>query len=180
MTTSSSPSARPAVGPPLCLVTGAGGFVGGQLLRALSDSPVRIRAMVRDRARFAPETGVRCEIVEADVQDEASLIPALRDVDTAYYLIHAMGGDGDVVEQDRRSAATFAAAARQAEVHRIVFLGAIGYEADGDVSEHLTSRHEVEDLLAPAVPEFVAVRAAMAVGADSASFRTLVQIVDRM
>lgn len=178
--TTTDSGVRPTADPPLCLVTGASGFVGGRLLRALTDQPVRIRATVRDRDRFDPPTDVRHEIVEADVQDEASLVPALRGVDTAYYLIHAMDGHGDVVAQDRRSATTFASAARDAGVRRIVFLGAIGYAADEDVSEHLTSRHEVEQLLAPAAPEFVAVRAAMAVGADSASFRTLVQIVERM
>ncbi len=165
---------------PLCLVTGASGFVGGKLLAALAQQPVRIRATVRDRDRFDPPTDLRYEIVEADVQDAASLAAAMRDVDTAYYLVHAMDAGGDTAEQDRQSARTFAAAAAEAGVRRIVYLGAIGYRADGDVSEHLRSRHEVEELLAPAAPEFVAVRAAMAVGAGSASFRTLVQIVDRM
>jgi uncharacterized protein YbjT (DUF2867 family) len=161
-------------------VTGASGFVGGRLLRALADQPVQIRAMVRNRDRFDPPTDARFEIVEADVQDHATLAPALRDVDVAYYLIHAMSAKGDTAEQDRRSATAFAAAARDAGVRRVIFLGAIGYSDGEDVSEHLTSRHEVEELLAPAVPEFVAVRAAMAVGADSASFRTLVQIVERL
>ena len=136
--------------------------------------------MVRDRERFVPPDDVRFEIVETDVQDAGALIAAVRDVDTAYYLVHAMSATGDTVEQDRRSARTFATAAAEAGVRRIVYLGAIGYDPDTDVSEHLTSRHEVEQLLAPSVPEFVAVRAAMAVGAGSASFRTLVQIVERM
>lgn len=166
--------------PPLCLVTGAGGFVGGRLLTALADEPVRIRASVRDRERFVPPDDVPLEVVEADLQDAGSLGAAVRGVDTAYYLVHAMSSGGDAVEEDRRSAQTFAAAASEAGVRRIVYLGAIGYRPDEDVSEHLMSRHEVEELLAPAVSELVAVRAAMAVGAESASFRTLVQIVDRL
>lgn len=170
----------PTTNPPLCLVTGAGGFVGGRLLAALADEPVRIRASVRDRSRFAPPSGVRLESVEADLQDPASVRDAVRDVDTAFYLVHAMEGAGDAAERDRRSARTFAAAATDAGIRRIVYLGAIGYDPERDVSDHLASRHEVEELLAPAVPEFVAVRAAMAVGVESASFRTLVQIVDRL
>lgn len=161
-------------------MTGAAGFVGGRLLTALADEPVRIRASVRDRERFSPPTDVPLEIVEADLQDADSLPAAVRGVDTAYYLVHAMSAGGHAAEQDRKSATTFAAAAADAGVRRIVFLGAIGYRADEHVSGHLTSRHEVEELLAPAGPEFVAVRAAMAVGPTSASFRTLVQIVDRM
>lgn len=175
-----SPSDAAPPDPPLCLVTGARGFVGAKLLRALADEPVRVRAMVRDRERYAPPADVPSEIVEADIQDAGSLLAAVRDVDTAYYLVHAMDAGSDAAARDRRAAETFAAAAADAGVRRIVYLGAIGYDPDADVSEHLTSRHEVEELLAPAAPEFVAVRAAMAVGVDSASFRTLVQIVDRM
>lgn len=170
----------PATSAPLCLVTGAGGFVGGRLLRALADEPVRIRASVRDREGFAAPADVRLEIVEADLRDEGSLLAAVRGVDTAYYLVHAMEAAGDAAERDRRSARAFAEAATDAGLRRIVYLGAIGYDPEGDVSEHLSSRHEVEELLAPSVPEFVAVRAAMVVGAASASFRTLVQIVDRL
>ncbi len=167
-------------GTPLCLITGASGFVGRRLLTALADEPVRLRAMVRDRPGFDPPADGRFEIVEADAQDPTSLPPAVRDVQIAYYLIHSMDAKGDTAAHDRRSAQAFATAAARAGVRRIVFLGAIGYDPDGNASEHLSSRHEVEELLAPAAPEFVAVRAAMAVGAGSASFRTLVQIVDRM
>lgn len=176
----SVPDDSPPTDLPLCLVTGAGGFVGGRLLTALADQPVRIRASVRDRDRFSPPADVRLEIVEAELQDAGSVLAAVRGVDTAYYLVHAMEGAGDAAERDRRSARTFANAAADAGVRRIVYLGAIGYDPERDVSDHLASRHEVEELLAPAVPEFVAVRAAMAVGAASASFRTLVQIVDRL
>jgi uncharacterized protein YbjT (DUF2867 family) len=164
----------------LVLVTGATGYIGSQLLERLGGEDVRLRALVRDASRFEAPDGVEVETVEADLADPSSLAPALEGVDVVYYLVHSMGGKGDLAEQDREAATNYIDAAKAAGVRRTIYMGAVGYDPDGGSSKHLKSRHEVEELLAVGTPEVVIVRASMVVGAGSGSFKTLVQMVDRL
>lgn len=83
-------------------------------------------------------------------------------------------------DADRESAENFAAAARDAGLRRVVYLGGVSPGNDGADSEHLRSREEVEEILVDAGPELVALAASMVVGAESGSFRSMVQLVDRM
>jgi uncharacterized protein YbjT (DUF2867 family) len=159
------------------LLTGASGFVGGALLPALTATG-SIRCLVRDASRLGED--YRGLAVEADLGDAESLLPALEGMDEVYYLVHSMepGGDQGFVERDRVAAENYVRIAREAGVRRTIYLGGIG--GDEESSEHLASRREVEGLLEEAGPEFVALRASMIVGAASASFGTLVRLVDRL
>lgn len=125
----------------MILVTGATGYVGGRLLRALQREAEPVRCVARRpefvRHAHAPTT----EVVAGDVLDRASLEAALRGVRLAYYLVHSMGTHGSFVEEDRRGAQNFAAAARDAGVERIVYLGGLG-NADEELSPHLRSRQK--------------------------------------
>ena len=159
------------------LLTGASGFVGGALLPALLELK-GLRCLVRDASRLADSH--RSLAVEADLSDAESLIPALEGMDEVYYLVHSMepGGKESFSDRDRVAAENYVRMANQAGVRRTIYLGGVG--ADEEESEHLTSRREVEELLTEASPEFVGLRASMIVGANSASFGTLVRIVSRM
>jgi uncharacterized protein YbjT (DUF2867 family) len=109
-----------------------------------------------------------------------SIAPALVDVDTAYYLVHAMGaGEAGFEDRDRRGARAFAEAAAAAGVRRIVYLGGLGAPAD-DLSHHLASRHETGRMLAACATPVVEFRAGMVVAADSASFVMLDDLVKRL
>jgi uncharacterized protein YbjT (DUF2867 family) len=90
----------------------------------------------------------------------------------------AAGQDG-FRARDRRAAEQFAAAARAAGVRRVVYLGGL-VPATGAASAHLASRREVEDALAEAAPESLALRASIVIGARSRSFRFLVRLVERV
>ena len=159
------------------LLTGASGFVGGALLPALAEVG-GLRCLVRDATRLAEAS--RSLAVEADLTDVDSLAPALEGMDEVYYLVHSMepGGDETFSERDRAAAENYVRVASEAGVRRTIYLG--GVDGDDEVSEHIASRREVERILAEAGPEFVALRASMIVGAGSASFETLVRIVDRL
>jgi uncharacterized protein YbjT (DUF2867 family) len=161
----------------LTLITGATGFVGRHLLDALYGT-APLRCLARAAGDLDERPGL--EVVVGDLTEEETLTGALEGVDCAYYLIHSMeaGGDDDFAERDRRLARRMADASAEAGVRRLVYLG--GITADGDSSEHLDSRHEVQDILAGFGGEFVALRAAMIVGAGSASFDTLTEIVGRL
>jgi uncharacterized protein YbjT (DUF2867 family) len=109
---------------PLILLTGATGYIGGRLLRLLERRDVRLRCLVRRPEHLRPRVANTTELVQGDVLDPELLPGAFEGVDTAYYLIHSMGAARDFERDDRLGAANFAAAAKQAGVRRIIYLGA--------------------------------------------------------
>lgn len=88
-----------------------------------------------------------------------------------------MGGGGGYAERERVGAANFARMAKEEGVERVVYLGGLG---DDSASEHLSSRHQTALVLADQGPPLTYFRAAMVVGADSESYRTLRYLVGRL
>jgi uncharacterized protein YbjT (DUF2867 family) len=136
-----------------------------------------VRALVRDPSRAERLRAEGCEIVTGDVTDASSLQGAFEDVEVAYYLIHAMASGAGFEEREREGAVNFARAAREAGTARIVYLGGLG---DESVSKHLRSRHETALALRAEGPPLTYFRAAMVVGAESESYRTLRYLVKRL
>jgi uncharacterized protein YbjT (DUF2867 family) len=161
------------------LVTGATGFIGGRLARALADDGWQVRCLVRDRPRAGALADRGLELHEGDVLDAESLGGAGEEVEVAYYLVHAMGrgGDGDFEEQERRAARNFAEMAKREGVGRVVYLGGLG---DRPRSKHLRSRQRTAEILGEHGPPLTYFRAGMVVGAESESYRTLRYLVQRL
>jgi uncharacterized protein YbjT (DUF2867 family) len=159
------------------LVTGATGFVGGRLVPPLLDAGHEVSALVRDRSRYDAPEGVT--VFEGDVLEPSGLDEALDGIDAAYYLIHAMGGGGGFEERDRRGAHNFAKAAERAGVDRVLYLSGLGVDSD-DLSSHLRSRREVEQVLDRDGYDLTVLRAAIIVGHGSASFRIVRQLSSRL
>jgi uncharacterized protein YbjT (DUF2867 family) len=166
------------------VLTGATGYVGGQLLPRLLEAGHEVRCVVRDADRARAKLPQGASIVEGDVLDGTGLDEATAGADVAYYLVHSMGGGhgGEgFAARDRRAARTFGEAVARAGVARTIYLGGLEGAGDGDeASEHLRSRLEVAEVLAETVPELVHVRAAMIVGGDSASFQMLAGLVEHL
>jgi len=165
------------------LVTGVTGYIGGRLIDRLLAEGRPVRALARNPARLENPS---FEVAHGDVISGAGLREALDGCETAYYLIHSMarlpaanGGVSSFADRDRRAADNFARAAQEAGVDRIVYLG--GLMPPGDqVSRHLRSRLEVEEMLLDAIPGSTALRASIVIGARSSPFRLLVRLVERM
>jgi uncharacterized protein YbjT (DUF2867 family) len=184
VSTPDGPAGSDAAGDgPLCLVTGATGYVGGRLVPELLNAGHRVRCMVRSPGRLRDHPwSERVEVVRADLTDAAAVRSGLEGIDVAYYLIHAIGTGRDFADTDRSTARVFASAAKEAGVRRIVYLGGLGPlgEGAGRVSEHLRSRGEVgEILLASGVPTAV-LRAAVVIGSGSASFEMMRYLTERL
>jgi uncharacterized protein YbjT (DUF2867 family) len=159
------------------LVTGATGFVGSRLVPALLDAGHDVRALVRSPESYDPPDGV--DVAVGDLLDPDSLTGAFADVDAAFYLVHSMGTGGDFAERDRRAARNFVAGAEAAGVERVVYLGGLGDDGT-DLSEHLASRREVEAIFRESEVALTSLRAAVVVGAGSASFDVVYQLIDRL
>jgi uncharacterized protein YbjT (DUF2867 family) len=178
------------------LITGLSGFAGAALLPRLLEQGHEVRAIARDRDRVESTLNSTGSLGVADVDlhigdtvTGAGVLGAMRDIEVAYYLIHSMepSSGEPFPARERASAQTFASAAQAAGVRRIVYLGGllprnrtVHDREQVKVSSHLSSRYAVERILLDAVPESVALRASIVIGARSRSFRFLVRLVERM
>ncbi len=143
----------------------------------LSRSGADVRCLVRDPAKVERLEARGLDVQLGDVTDAASLKGAGEGIDVAYYLVHAMAGGGDFAARERRGASNFARMARREGVERVFYLGGLGGDS---ASKHLSSRHATAQVLAAEGPPLTYFRAAMVVGAQSESYRTLRYLVGRL
>lgn len=158
------------------LLTGATGFVGSRLYPRLKESGLEVVCASR-RPDQASQQHPDRTWVELDVSRPETLEPAMEDCRSALYLIHQISGS-DYVETERRSARRFAEAADRAGLERIVYLG--GVRPGGTPSKHLESRLETGRVLRQGPVSCVELRAAMIVGAGSASWQIVCDLASRL
>jgi uncharacterized protein YbjT (DUF2867 family) len=120
------------------------------------------------------------EIVEGDLSDTGTIRQAAEDIDAAYYLVHAMISAGeDYARRDRELATNFVNGLKGSPCKRIIYLGGLG-ELGPNLSDHLTSRREVAEILQTSKCATTVFRAAMIIGSGSASFEILRYLVERL
>ena len=162
----------------LILLTGATGYVGGRLLLELEGSGHRVRCLTRHPEALCRRVAQTTEVVKGDVLDATTLPAAMKGVRTAYYLVHAMASANSFEEEDRRAAHAFAAAAENAGVRRIIYLGGLG--SVGALSAHLRSRQEVGRILRESGVPTIEFRASIVIGSGSASFEMIRALVEKL
>jgi uncharacterized protein YbjT (DUF2867 family) len=166
------------------LVVGATGYVGGRLVPRLLSAGYRVRAMGRSLEKLACRPwghDPNVELAQGDVQDAEAMERAARGCGTAFYLVHSMTSQKKkFAESDRAGGRNMAKAAAAAGLDRIIYLSGLGDRENPDLSEHLRSRHEVEDILTEGPVPVVILRAAMILGAGSASFEMLRYLTERL
>ncbi len=161
------------------VVLGATGYLGTRLVPELLSAGHDVRVMARTPAKLddVPWRD-NVEVVEGDVTDPDQVRAALDGQEVLYYLVHSMLKT-DFVDTDARAAKTVARAATDAKLSRIVYMGGI-IAKDQKLSDHLASRAEVGRLLMESGVPTVELRAAVIIGAGSASFEMLRYLTERL
>lgn len=162
------------------LVIGATGYVGSRLVPAFLEAGHEVVAASSSQPR--PERfgwGHDVEWRRCDVTDAAQVVAALEGVDGVCYLVHSLDRRS-FADRDRVGAETVRDAVRASGVTRVVYLsGLVPDVATQDLSRHISSRLEVEEILAEAASatcSVVSLRAGVVVGAGSTSFEVVRQL----
>jgi uncharacterized protein YbjT (DUF2867 family) len=166
--------------PALVLVTGATGYIGGRLVTHLLEVGYRVRVFARqaDRLRDYPWIS-KVEVVEGDANDVAALNSALKSVDIAYYMLHALNLTDDFEKEEKVLAEKFATAALANKLKRIVYLGGIITKGQ-ELSPHLASRALTGEILRNSGVPTIELRAGVVIGSGSASFEMLRYLTERL
>jgi dihydroflavonol-4-reductase len=116
------------------LVTGATGFTGGHLARALVAQGRQVRALVRDKSRASALAAEGIELVEGDLRDAASLQRAVSGVERVYNIAAMYREAGLPAETYRAVNATavrdLIVSAKRAGVRRVVHCSTVGVHGD--------------------------------------------------
>ena len=161
------------------LVTGATGYIGGRLVRELLNEGLKVRVLVRDRAKTVGHSWANnVEVVLGDASSEDDLNRALEGVHTSYYLLHSLNAGAHFQEIENQMAQAFARAAKNQKVKQIVYLG--GINNDDTQSKHLSSRARVGEALRESGIPTIELRAGMVLGSGSASFEMLRHLTHRL
>jgi dihydroflavonol-4-reductase len=127
------------------LVTGATGFVGGAVARALVRAGVDVRVLIRSNSDFQNLSGLSVERVEGDLRNPASLQSALAGCHHLYHVAahYALWAKDPAIFYDVNVTGTrnVLSAARLAGVERTVYcstIGAIGLPPGGGLGSEET------------------------------------------
>lgn len=164
------------------LVIGSTGYIGNRLVGALLERDDTVIAAARDPQKLDVFWwSDRVERRDIDVTDAESVAAGVTsDLDAVVYLVHGMAAD-DFVDTDARAAEHMRDAVTAAGVERVVYLsGIIPPVAEDELSDHLTSRLQVERLLSESTARVITLRAALIIGQGSTSFELMSQLSERM
>lgn len=158
------------------LVLGASGYIGQHLVTRLSEQGFTVLAAARqiDRLKKQHLPGVECYSLDLNQPD--ALPALLAQVDTVYYLVHGMGEGGDFIRHERQVALNVRDALRKTPVNEVIFLSSLQV-AEEEQSDHLRARQITGDLLRESGVPVAEVRAGIIVGAGSAAFEVMRDMV---
>mgnify|MGYP005930638801 CR=1 FL=1 len=162
--------------PQRILVLGASGYIGQHLVQALSQQGHQVLAAARriERLEKLQLANVSCHKVDLTWPD--NLTPLLTDVDTVYYLVHGMGEGGDFIAHERQVAMNVRDALRSIPVKQLIFLSSLQAPRH-EQSDHLRARQITADILREAGVPMTELRAGIIVGAGSAAFEVMRDMV---
>jgi uncharacterized protein YbjT (DUF2867 family) len=161
------------------LITGSSGYIGGMLLAELYGKGHKIRCFLRTKRACLEEKYPDADFFYGSAADKVSVDGACKGIDCIYYLIHAMGSNGDFEENDRLYAENFANKAKSNNVKKIVYVGGLA-DKTTELSTHLASRIEVGNILKNSGVQTYEFRCSIILGAGSLSFEMIRNLVEHL
>lgn len=135
------------------LVTGANGFLGSWVTRALVKEGHEVYALVRPTADLSELDGIDCKFIHGDVTDILSLLKAFEGIDTVFHLAGVIAyKKSERALMDKvnvQGTANVIEVCRECKVRRLVYLSsvvAIGSSYDQDTILNENSEFNVHDL----------------------------------
>jgi uncharacterized protein YbjT (DUF2867 family) len=163
------------------LLTGVTGYIAQRLLPVLLENGHQVFCCVRDEKRFNQKNYLtsNLSVIEADFLSIESLQQIPNDIDIAYYLIHSMSTQsGDFENMEEICATNFKNRIEQTNAKQIIYLSGIS-NAD-ELSKHLSSRKNVENILSGSDIALTTLKAGIIVGSGSASFEIIRDLVEKL
>ncbi len=163
------------------LVTGANGYIGMRLLPQLLSMGHEVVCTVRDAKRLSidPETRSRIKIIEIDLLEEVEIGKLPEDLQIAYFLIHSMSNSTqEFTEMEAMTARNFNLYAAATRIEQVIYLS--GIVNDDQLSKHLWSRRNVEQILSEGAYHLTVLRAGIIVGSGSSSFEIIRDLCEKL
>ena len=170
---------------PVVVVAGASGVIGRYLMMALK-SHYRVIGLSRKPVKNVAS----CQLGEinwrqCDLFSMVDAEKALGCADYAFYLVHSMMPSaqltqGKFEDMDLILADNFSRAAAIAGVKQIIYLGGLVPEKKDNLSLHLRSRLEVEQVLGSHGVPVTAIHAGLIIGAEGSTFGIMVRMIERL
>jgi uncharacterized protein YbjT (DUF2867 family) len=163
------------------LLTGATGYIAQRLLPVLLEQQHEVICCLRDKSRFNTDSypSSKLSVIEVDFLKPETLANIPRDIDVAYYLIHSMSTTtGDFTTMEARAAENFMQGIGRTKAKQIIYLSGIVNEKQ--LSKHLRSRQNVENILSSGQIPLTTLRAGIIVGSGSASFEIIRDLVEKL
>lgn len=162
--------------PQRILVLGASGYIGQHLVQALSQQGHQVLAAARRIERLEKQQLPNVSCHKVDLNWPENLTPLLTGVDTVYYLVHGMGEGGDFIAHERQVAMNVRDALRNTPVKQLIFLSSLQAPRH-EQSDHLRARQITADTLRESGVPMTELRAGIIVGAGSAAFEVMRDMV---
>ncbi|MEK6577249.1 MAG: complex I NDUFA9 subunit family protein, partial [Nitrospirota bacterium] len=163
------------------LITGATGFIGGEIVLGLLERGYQIRALTRnpDRARDLLPSGVEC--VKGDITRPDGLYDAVSGCDAIIHLVGIIFEKGKNMFDDvhYKGTVNIVTAAKQTKVKRFLHMSALGSRPDA-VSNYHRTKYRGEQCVVKSGLDYTIFRPSLVFGHKDRSINLFIKMIKLM
>ena len=163
------------------LLTGANGYIGMRLLPLLLEQKHEVICIVRDKKRLSIDSDMKKKVSILEIDFLETPIPDKipQNIDVAYYLLHSMNSSTkDFDKKEEIAAKNFNTYMNGTRITQVIYLSGIVNEKN--LSKHLWSRKNVEEILYQGNYNLTVLRSGIIVGSGSSSFEIIRDLCEKL